>query len=118
MGFFKKFKKFAAAAIKDSAKVVSAGAYNPDTGGINFSPEKMVENQMNGAMMTGQLGELGLVPKEPKLPKAEDPADQEAKARAAANAKMGEEKRGLASTLLGGSLGDDSNIKKKKLLGE
>lgn len=118
MGWFKKLKKAAKSIVKDTAKAATFGAYNPDTGSINFNVDKMGDNFAEGVTYSGTATELGLLPKPPKLPEAESEADQADRARAAAESKMGNEKRGLASTMLGGSLGEDSNLKKKKLLGE
>lgn len=52
------------------------------------------------------------------LPAAPNPVAQEAAAEEEARKKVAQVGKGVSATILGGSLGDNSNIKKKKLLGE
>lgn len=53
-----------------------------------------------------------------ELPEAPDPLAQEAAANEEAKKKLATVGKGVAGTILGGSLGDNANIRKKKLLGE
>lgn len=107
--------------VKGGAKVMSAGMYNPDTGGVTLDPKKMGENWVSGYThndtLKGIAGEMPELPDAPDLLKQED--DAEKAAALAYQKEVNGVKAGLASTLLGGSLSSDSSIlKKKKLLGE
>lgn len=63
-----------------------------------------------------------MISPKPKMPKAEDPAEQQRRAEAEAKAKLDaeimEKGKGLSATILGGTTSDDTVLKKKKLLGQ
>lgn len=110
-------KDKAKAVAGDVGRVVSAGAYNPDTGGLNLGAEQGA-NFVSGG--TGGGTQASFMPQIPPPPEAEDTAEQAARAAAEAASKAKEMiGKGLSSTVLGGSLSADQGIlKKKKLLGE
>nr|BDT27291.1 hypothetical protein BHI3_07570 [Bacteriovorax sp. HI3] len=77
------------------------------------------------AVATGGMSEVArAAAKElkPNLPAAPDYEAQKAAAEAEVEAKQLKDinlkNSGVSSTMMGGSTGDDSNLKKKKLLGE
>lgn len=107
-------------AVNSGINLATGGIYNPETGTI-----KTGEDQLNNVVTSasGQRIVNASAPKAPSIPKAEDPSVAAARAKAEADAKfakeLGEKGKGLASTVLGGSVSADQSIlKKKKLLGE
>lgn len=104
----------------DAVAASTAGFVDLENGKINTNPEDAAKNFVRGA--TGGNTMRSLMPEMPKLPTPEDPNAQDARAKAEAekkmNAELGTQARGLSSTILGGSTGDDSVLKKKRLLGE
>lgn len=99
---------------------VTGGIYNPNTGSIKVGASQL--DNVGKAVTGGYIMEQ-MTPKLPEAPVAEDPSIQAKRAQAEAEAKLasqvGERARGLSSTILGGSVSQDSAVlKKRKLLGE
>jgi hypothetical protein len=107
--------------VSDVVGAASLGTVDVNNQKINLNPEDAASNFMSSS--TGMNSISGLSGPTPELPKAEDPTEQALRAKAEADAAVAKElnlKNGLAqnTTILGGSLGDSSNLRKKKLLGE
>lgn len=107
-------------AISTGVGVATGGVVDVANGKINTNVEDAGKNFAE-SISGGKIID-GITPELPKMPGMENVADQLAKAKAAADAKLESEgakkSSGLASTILGGSIStDDSVLKKKKLLG-
>jgi hypothetical protein len=108
------------------SKSVSAGMVSTDGTGTaqKLASGKGLEmgdaiNAFGGASFNETT--KAITPEMPKLPDqdlAADEAEAEARMRASISKNLGDKKLGLSSTILGGSYGDNANLKKKKLLGE
>lgn len=107
-------------AVSDGVAVATGGIVDVNGGKINTDLKDAGKNF--GAGLTGGDTMGAMTPKMPPLPKAEDPNLQLKRAEAEAATKIaneiGEKGRGLSSTILGGSTGDEGVLKKKRLLGE
>lgn len=119
-GLFGSVESLVTGAAKSGLQVGTGGIYDPNTGTIKTG-ESQLNNVMSG--VSGQTLAAEMSGPTPNMPQAEDPAEQALRAKAEADAAVAKElnlKNGLAqnTTILGGSLGEASNLRKKKLLGE
>ena len=125
MGLWDKVKKAAGGVASTAVSTLSVGTvkYNPNTGGVKVNTDAGDIGQNFASGMTGGEYMDAMNGPLPELPKAIDPNIQAKRAEAEAAAKLAEQVgvkgRGLSSTVLGGSVGTDSTVlKKRKLLGE
>jgi hypothetical protein len=112
-GFFKKIAS-------DVAGATTLGVVDVNSGKINLNPEDAAANYSSGITANTTINGATEIP---KAQTAEDPAEQALRAKAEAEANLMKEinlkNTGLGLTNLGGSfMSDNSNLKKKKLLGE
>lgn len=114
-------KDTAEGAAKSGLQVGSGGLYDPNSGSIGTGEKQLanVGSGVSGQTIMNQVN--GTAPA--KIPDAEDPQEIARKAKAEADAKvaaeLGAKSRGLSSTIMGGTtVVDNSNLRKKKLLGE
>ena len=118
------FNAVANTAVKGStggaASIDGSGWAEKVANGEEVGLEDLASSNMTGA---GMVEATKLTQEQGELPEAEDPEEQKKRAEIEAKAKIAAEftggKGGIASTILGGSKADDTDVlKKKKLLGQ